>query len=184
MALLEDSSAQPRIKIRTNAVKTKQIGIQWAISGTTIASNRNAEERWLKVVARGKTVDIPMESKTFGLLVAVLFFLVSLLANLLQRRYAKARLARMLRKEGAVINFLGLIDKNLGKLEITCTLEVQGASSPQEMGKTIHMVRNNIQSTIANLEEHLRSFRPYRRKEKVRQRQKKGLEGSRQRPPA
>ncbi len=124
-----------------------------------------------------------MESKTFGLLVAVLFFLVSLLVNLLQRRYARARLARMLRKEGAVINFLGLIDKNLGKLEVNCTLEVQGASSPQETGKAIHLVRNNIQSTITNLEEHLRSFREYRQKEKVRQRQRKGLEGSRQRPP-
>ncbi len=122
-----------------------------------------------------------MESKTFGLLVAVLFFLVSLLVNLLQRRYAKARLARMLRKEGAVVNFLGLIDKNLGKLEVTCALEVQGASSPQEIGKTIHRVRDTIQSTIANLEEHLSSFRQYRRKEKVQQRQTKRPDQSRQR---
>ena len=122
-----------------------------------------------------------MEPKTFGLLVAILFFLVSLLVNLLQRRYAKTRLGRMLRKEESIINFLEEIHRNLGKLEVTCTLEVQGASSPQEVGKTIHLVRNEIQSTIANMEEHLRSFRRYRRKEKARQKQGKGLEKSYQR---
>ena len=119
-------------------------------------------------------MDIPMESKAFGLLVAILFFLVSLLVNLLQRRSAKARLGRMLRKEEAIVNYLGLIDKNLGKLEVNCTLEVQGASSPREMGKTIHLVRSEVQSTIANVEEDLRSFRQYRRKEKARQKQRKG----------
>ena len=124
-----------------------------------------------------------MEPKTFGLLVAILFFLVSLLVNLLQRRYAKTRLGRMLRKEEAIVNFLEGIHKNLGKLEVTCTLEVQGASSPQELGKTIHVVRNEIQSTIANMEEHLRSFRLYRRKEKAREKQRKGLEKSIQRSP-
>jgi hypothetical protein len=128
-------------------------------------------------------MDIPMEPKAFGLLVATLFFLVSLLVNLLQRRYAKARLGRMLRKEEAIVNFLEGIHKNLGKLEVTCTLEVQGASSPQEVGKTIHVVRNEIQSTIANMEEHLRSFRQYQRKEKAREKQRKGLEKSYQRSP-
>lgn len=113
-------------------------------------------------------MDIPMEPKTFGLLVAILFFLVSLLVNLLQRRYAKNRLGRTLRKEESVLKFLGAIDKNLGKLEVSCTLEIQGASSPQEMGKAIHVVRNEIQSAVANVEEHLRSFRQYRRKEKKR----------------
>ena len=126
-------------------------------------------------------MDIPMEPKTFGLLVAILFFLISLLINLLQRRYAKTRLGRMLRKEESIINFLEEIHRNLGKLEVTCTLEVQGASSPQEVGKTIHLVRNEIQSTIANMEEHLRSFRPYRQKEKAREKRKKVLEKSHQR---
>jgi len=126
-------------------------------------------------------MDIPMEPIAFGLLVAILFFLVSLLVNLLQRRYARARLVRMLRKEEGIVNFLEGIHKNLGKLEVTCTLEVQGASSPQELGKTIHVVRNEIQSTIANMEEHLRSFRLYRRKEKAREKQRKGLEKSIQR---
>ncbi len=136
----------------------------------------------LKRVVKGhcleKTMAILIESKALGLLVAILFFLVSLLVNLLQRRYAKARLGRMLRKEEAIVNYLGLIDKNLGKLEVTCTLEVQGASSPQEMGKTIHLVRNEVRSTIANVEEHLRSFRQYRRKEKAQQKQKQGLKKS------
>jgi hypothetical protein len=128
-------------------------------------------------------MDILMEPKTFGLLVAILFFLVSLLINLLQRRYAKARLGRLLRREESIINFLERIHRNLGKLEVNCTLEVQGASSPQEMGKTIHLVRNEIQSTIANMQEQLRSFRPYRRKEKARQKQGKGSEKPYQRSP-
>jgi hypothetical protein len=119
-------------------------------------------------------MDFPMEPKTLGMLVAILFFLVSLLVNLLQRRYAKTRLSRMLRKEESIANFLEGIHKNLGKIEVTCTLEVQGASSPQEVGKTIHVVRNEIQSTIANMEEHLNSFRQHRRKEKAREKQRKG----------
>jgi hypothetical protein len=126
-------------------------------------------------------MDIPMEPKTFGLLVAILFFLVSLLVNLLQRRYAKNRFGRTLRKEESVVKFLGAIDKNLGKLEVSCTLEVRGVSSPQEVGKKIHVVRNEIQSAIANIEEHLRSFRQYRRKEKKRGKQRKGSEKSYQR---
>lgn len=126
-------------------------------------------------------MDIPMEPKKLGLLIATLFFLVSLLVNLLQRRYGKTRLGRMLRKEESIVNFLEGIHKNLGKIEVTCTLEVQGASSPQEVGKTIHVVRNEIQSTIANMQEHLGSFRQHRRKEKVKEKQRKRLERSAQR---
>jgi len=122
-----------------------------------------------------------MEPKRLGLLVAILFFLVSLLINLLQRRYGKNRLGRMLRKEESIANFLDGIHKNLGKIEVNCTLEVQGASSPQEVGKAIHVVRNEIQSTIANVQEHLNSFRQYRRKDKVKEKQRKRLERSAQR---
>jgi hypothetical protein len=175
------------------------------VSGTSIACYWNvklpghpvrteyllARERWLqssypkslpkRPLPWGKAMDIPMEPKTFGLLVAILLFLVSLLVNLLQRRYAKTRLDRVLRKEESIVNFLEGIHKNLGKLEVTCTLEVQGASSPQEVGKTIHVARNEIQSTITNMEEHLHSFRQYRRKEKAREKRRKGLEKSYQR---
>jgi hypothetical protein len=126
-------------------------------------------------------MDIPMEPRELGLLVAILFFLISLLVNLLQRRYGKTRLGRMLRKEESVVNFLEGIHKNLGKIEVTCTLEVQGTSSPQEVGKTIHVVRNEIQSTIANMQEHLGSFRQHRRKERVKEKQRKRLERSSQR---
>ena len=126
-------------------------------------------------------MDIPMEPRKLGLLVAILFFLISLLINLLQRRYAKTRLGRMLRKEESIVNFLDGIHKNLGKIEVNCTLEVQGASSPQEVGKTIHVVRNEIQSTIANMQEHLNSFRQHRRRDKVKGKQRKRLERSAQR---
>jgi len=116
---------------------------------------------------------IPMEPKTFGLLVAILFFLISFLINLLQRRYSKTRLNRMLTKEESVVNFLVRINKYLGKLERACTLELHGASSPQEVGKAIYVARNKIESTIADMEEYLRSFRQYRRKQKAQEKQRK-----------
>jgi hypothetical protein len=116
---------------------------------------------------------IPMEPKTFGLLVAILFFLVSLLVNLLQRDYSKTRLDRMLRKEESVLNFLVETHNYLGKLEHACTFELHGTSSPQEVGKAIHVARSKIESTMADMMEHLRSFRQYRRKEKAKEKQKK-----------
>ncbi len=121
-------------------------------------------------------MDFPMEPKKLGLLVAILLFLVSLLVNLIQRRYGKARLGRILKKEESIVNFLEGIHKNLGKIEMTCTLEMQGASSPQEIGKTIHVVRNEIQSALANMQEHLGSFRQHRRKEKAKGKQRKKQE--------
>ncbi len=126
-------------------------------------------------------MDMSIEPKRIGLLVAVLFFLVSVLINLFQRRYTKTRLGRILRKEESIVTFLEGIHKNLGKIEMTCTLEVHGASSPQEVGKTIHVVRNEIQSTIANMQEHLNSFRQHRREKKVKQKQGRRLERSSQR---
>jgi hypothetical protein len=107
-------------------------------------------------------IDFPMEPRTLGLLVAILFFLISFLVNLLQRRYSRTRLRRMLEKEKSVINLLGVIDEYLNELEFTCTFDVYGKSSPREVGKAIHMVRNKIQATIANIGEHLYSFRQYR----------------------
>jgi len=128
-------------------------------------------------------MDMPIEQKVLALLVAILFFLVSLLINLLQRRHAKTRLGRMLTKEESIINFLEEIHKNLGKLEVTCTLEVQGASSPQEVGRTIHVVRDEIRSTIVNMGEYLHSFRQYRKKEKAQGKQRRGQEKLRRRSP-
>jgi len=123
-----------------------------------------------------------MEPKSYGLLVSILFFLISLLVNLLQGRYSKNLLDRMLTKEESVVDFLGRMHKYLGKLEHTCILELHGASSPQEIGKAMHRARNEIQSTIADLEEHLRSFRQYRRKERARAKHRKRLEKLHQKP--
>ncbi len=124
-------------------------------------------------------MDIPLEQpERLGLLVSILFFLVSLLVNLVQRRYGKARQGRMLRKDESLVNFLEGIHKNLGKIEMTCTLEMQGASSPREVGKTIHLVRNEIQSTIASMQEYLGSFRQHRRRERMTENRRKKLEKS------
>jgi hypothetical protein len=123
-------------------------------------------------------MDIPMEAKTLGLLVATLFFLISFLVNLLQRRYSRNRLHRMLEKDVSVVNSLGVIDEYLCKLELNCTFDVHGASSPQEVGKAIYVARNKIQSTIAAMEEHLRSFHHHQRKERNQQNQKKQLKRS------
>jgi len=125
---------------------------------------------------------LPMEPKTLGLLVALLFFLISFLANLLQRRYSKTRFYRMLTKEESVVDFLEGLHKYLGKLEHTCTLELHGASSPQEVAKAIHVARNKIEASITDMEEHLRSFRQYRRKEKAQEKQRKRLEKLHQKP--
>jgi hypothetical protein len=117
-----------------------------------------------------------MDPKMFGLLVAALCFLISLLVNLLQRRYSKARLDRMLMKEETIVSFLMDMHKDLGRLESNCTLELIGESSPQKVGKAINGVRNKIHSTIADLDEHLRSFRQYRRKLKAQGKRRKRLE--------
>lgn len=127
-------------------------------------------------------IPIGLEPKQFGLLIAILFFLISFLVNLLQRRYSKTRLDRMLKKEESVVNVLGGIHKYLGKLEHACTLELHGATSPEKLGKAIYVARNKIQSTIADMEDHLRSFRQYRRKEKAQEKQKKRMEKLDQRP--
>ncbi len=121
-------------------------------------------------------MDILMELKRFGLQIAIFFFLVSFLVNLLQRRYSRARLNRMLGQEESIIDFLGGMHRYLGKVERDCTLEMHGASSPQEIGKAIHTARNEIQSTMGEMEAHLRSFRQYRRKMKAREKQKKRME--------
>jgi len=128
-------------------------------------------------------MDIPMEPKTLGLLVAILFFLISFLVNLLQRRYSRTRLHRMLEKDVSVVNFLGVIDEYLGKLEFTCTFDVHGESSPQEVGKAIYVARNKIQSTIAAMEEHLWSFNHHQRREKRHQNHRKRPKRSLRKPP-
>ena len=121
-------------------------------------------------------MDILNDPKLFGLLIALLFFLISFFVNLIQRRYSKARFDRMLSKDESVLKFLVDLHKSLGKVERNCTLELHGESSPQTVGKTVRITRNEIQSAIADMEEHLRSFRQYRRKEKAKEKHRKRLE--------
>ena len=122
------------------------------------------------------SVDFGMEPKTFFLLAALLLFLISLLVNLLQRRYSKARFERMLNKEDSVASFLEGINKNLNDLEWTCSIEMHGASSPQELGKVIGAVRSRVELTLADLRTHLQSFRQYRKMEKAAKKNKKPKE--------
>ncbi len=116
-----------------------------------------------------------MELKTFTLLVAILFFLISLLVNLLQRRYSKARFYRMLTQEECIIDSLEGINKNLGDLEFNCSIELHGATSPHEVGKVISAARNKIESSLADMRKHLRSFPQYRRREKAQKKDKKPI---------
>jgi DNA integrity scanning protein DisA with diadenylate cyclase activity len=132
------------------------------------------EEHFLWVEA----ISFPMEPKTLILLVTLLFLLICFLVNLLQRRYSRTRMHRMLEKDESVANLLGVIDEYLGKLEFTCSFDFYGTSSPQEVGKAIHVVRNKIESTIAAMEEHLQSFQHHQRKEKRQKNQRKRLERS------
>ena len=119
------------------------------------------------------SVDFGMEPKTLALLVTMLFFLISLLGNLLQRRHSKARFDRMLKKEESVVSFLEGINKYLGELEWTCTIEMDRASSPKEVGKAINAARNKIEWILDDMKTHLSSFRQYRRKEEAQKKNKK-----------
>jgi len=125
-----------------------------------------------KILSFVPSVDLGMEPKTFFLLAAIMLFLISLLVTLLQRRYSKARFDRMLNKEDSVVSFLEGIHKNLNDLEWTCSIEMHGASSPQEVGKVIGAVRNKVELTLADLRTHVQSFRQYRKKEKAAEKNK------------
>jgi hypothetical protein len=118
----------------------------------------------------------PMDPRIFGLLVAILAFLVSLLINLLQRRYTRARTDRMLAKEESLLDFLARLHESLGRVESACKVEIEGASSPREVGQAIHAARNQIQAAIVDVQKHLRSFGQYRSKEKAREKHQKNLE--------
>ena len=82
----------------------------------------------------------------------------------------------MLSKDESVLKVLGDIHRSLGRVERNCTLELHGESSPQAVGKAIRITRNEIQSAIGEMEEHLRSFRAYRRKLKAQEKHRKRLE--------
>ncbi len=122
------------------------------------------------------SVDLGMEPITFALLLSLLLFFISLLVNLLQRRRSRARFHRMLTKEESIVSFLEEINKHLGDLEFKRSIELHGATSPQEVGKVIHTARNRLEANIADTKKHLYSFRQYRRKEKAQKQNKKPQE--------
>jgi hypothetical protein len=121
-------------------------------------------------------MEIPTDLETPAILIAVLLFLISLLGNLLQRRYYKTRMDRLINHDESHLNFLNGLYNSLGKLETACTFEMENASSPKEIGRSIHIARNQIKSSIADIEKNLRYFREYRAKEKARERHRKHME--------
>jgi hypothetical protein len=121
-------------------------------------------------------MQIPMEPKTLAILVASLLFLISLLINLIQGRRHRSQIERLLKREEETLNFLNGAEAALGKLESACTYELDLARSPQELGKSIRGVRNQIKFSVSDVEKNLRSFRAFRRKEKAREKHRKQLE--------
>jgi hypothetical protein len=129
-------------------------------------------------------MDIPMEAKTFALLVATLFFLISLLINLLQHHYYRRRTDRFLNKEESLFHSLTGLHNSLGKLETACALEMELTTSLKDIGKTIHIARTQLSSSIEDIQGNLRSFREYRAREKAREKHKRGLETVRGKKPS
>jgi CHASE3 domain sensor protein len=125
---------------------------------------------------RSEKMEFPMEPKIFAILVAILFFLISLLISLIQRRRYRRQTDRLLGSEETTLNILNGLDTSLGKLESACTLEMDSAGSPKDIGRSVHAVRNQIKSSMTDIENNLRSFRAYRRKERAREKHRKHLE--------
>lgn len=121
-------------------------------------------------------MEIPMELKTFGLLVAMLFFLISLLINLVQHHYYRRRADRFLNKEESLYHSLNGLHDSLGKLETACALEMELTTSLKDIGKTIHIARAQLKSSIEDIECNLRSFREYRMREKTRAKHQRELD--------
>lgn len=115
------------------------------------------------------SMDLAMEPKTFALLAAILLFLTLFLVNLRQRRYYKARFARMLKKEEFIVTFLEGMAKYLNELQGSSITEMDRESSLKKMLKAINTARDTIEWTLDDMKTHLSSLPEYRRKEKVRE---------------
>jgi hypothetical protein len=129
-------------------------------------------------------MDIPMESKTFALLVAILFFLLSLLINFIQHHYYRRKADRFLSKQESLLHSLTGVSNSLGKLEAACALEMELSTSLKDIGKTIHIARNHLSSSIADIEASLRSSRAYRVREKTQEKHRRGLDTFRGKKPS
>ena len=116
--------------------------------------------------------------------VAILFFLISLLINLIQHHYYRRRADRFLNKEESLYHSLNGLHNSLGKLETACALEMELTTSLKDIGKAIHIARAQLSSSIADIEGNLRSFREYRVREKARAKHKRGLDMVRGKKPS
>jgi len=113
-------------------------------------------------------MEILMEPKVRLFLVPFLFFLISVLINLIQHHYYRRRADRF---------------NSLGKLETACALEMEMATSLKDMGKALHIARAQLSSSIEDIEGSLRSFREFRVREKAREKHKRGLDTGRGKKP-
>ncbi len=120
-------------------------------------------------------MEIPMDPKIFLLLVTILCFLISLLTNLIQHHYYRRRTDRFLNKQESLLHSLMGFNNSLGKLETACALEMELTTSLKDIGKAIHIARNQLSSSIADVEGNLRSFREYRTREKAREKHRREL---------
>ena len=120
-------------------------------------------------------MEILMEPKIL-LRVAILFFLISLLINLIQHHYYRRRSDRFLNKQESLFHSLTGFNNSLGKLETACALEMELTTSLKDIGKAIHIARAQLSSSIADIEGSLRSFREYRVREKAREKHKRELD--------
>ena len=111
------------------------------------------------------SMDLGMEPKTFALLIAILLFLISLLANLLQRRYSKARYDRMLKKEKSIVPLLEGLDKYLDELQWSCIMKMDREGSLKKAIKAISAARDKIERILDGMKTDPSSLRRYRRKE-------------------
>ncbi len=107
------------------------------------------------------------EPKIMAIMIAFLFFLLSLLINLLQYHHYKRRTDRFIQKEESLLHFLIRFSKIIKKIETACTYEMEISTSLKDIGSSLSSARNLISSSINDILGNLRSFREYREKEKT-----------------
>ena len=129
-------------------------------------------------------MEILMEPKIRLFLVPFLFFLISVLINLIQHHYYRRRADHFLNKQESLFRSLTGLHNSLGKLETACALEMEMTTSLKDMGKAIHIARAHLSSSIADIEGNLHSFREYRVREKAREKHKRGLDTGRGKKPS
>lgn len=129
-------------------------------------------------------MDLPTDLKIFGLLIATLFFLISLLINLIQHHYYRRKADRFFTKQESLLHSLTGLHNSLGKLETACALEMELTTSIKDLGKAIHIARTQLNSSIEDIQGNLRSSREYRVREKMRAKHKRDMDGFRGKKPS